>query len=200
MAERLDRERRGEYSDKRGREEDDDHTKEKMVEQTRSVKPKLLSVVGAVVSASRMDRSDSSRSPRVNTVIDVDRKSPRSSRTEDNIPIDYPVEKPLLQEIHQQTDVKNRNKRMFAGLMGHLGQARRALESDSAKIERQTTLKEVAKNKNLEESKKVAELRRLAAEEERKKDKISRDMKLLQSRIDGLKKKNRSLQVNCKIL
>jgi len=69
-----------------------------------------------------------------------------------------------------QEDVPHqRNKRLFGALMGHLDSAKRLLEKDSLKIEKQVQTKSVAAEKHQQHSLKVAELYAKIKETEQKK-------------------------------
>lgn len=63
----------------------------------------------------------------------------------------------------------SRNKRVFGALMGHLGKAKKMLEVDSTKIDRQSTVKNAATEKNKAESEKVLTIIRQKEQTEREK-------------------------------
>jgi hypothetical protein len=116
-------------------------------------KPKILSRIAVVVPSSAESRPQPE--------MDSDRWVPSSE--------DAQPSKPSTQEAYRKPDTIQRNKRMLGALMGHLNKAKQNLEKDATSIEVQETLKANATEKNLAESKRVAELQRITSREERNK-------------------------------
>jgi hypothetical protein len=70
------------------------------------------------------------------------------------------VEKPVVNDILKNDDVLQRNKRMFAGIMGHLGRAKDRIIMDSSTLEKQSTIKAAISHKQVEDARIAAEHRR----------------------------------------
>ena len=60
--------------------------------------------------------------------------------------------------IENPPEVAQRNKRLFGALMGHLGSAKKILERDSTKIDKQIQAKTLVTEKNQQESHRVRSL------------------------------------------
>lgn len=73
------------------------------------------------------------------------------------VEFDIPIEKPQIPEVEKQPDTMNRNRRLFAGLMGHLDLARKRLAADSTSIDKRNQALEAAKQRNEIKSKEIAE-------------------------------------------
>lgn len=69
----------------------------------------------------------------------------------------------------KKPDTMQRNKRLFGALMGHLDSAKRILERDATKIDKQVQTKTVAAEKHQQQSRVVAELFNKIKETEQKK-------------------------------
>lgn len=122
-------------------------------------RPKILSRIAVVVSSGAESQS--------HPEVESDRWIPNSD--------DLHPSKPSTQEAYKKPDTVQRNKRMLGALMGHLNKAKKNLERDATSIGTQETLKANATEKNLAESKRVAELQRITSREERNKELDLRD-------------------------
>lgn len=80
--------------------------------------------------------------------------------------------KPEIQQVYQQAEILNRNRRLFGSLMGHLGQARQKLEQDTEKIERQSQRVQEIKEKSERGAKLLEEEQRRKAHQEQVEVKI----------------------------
>jgi hypothetical protein len=67
------------------------------------------------------------------------------------------VSRPVVRDTGNP-ETAGRNRRLFGALMGHLGKARETLSRDSGKIELQSTQKNAAAEKNMQESMRVREI------------------------------------------
>jgi hypothetical protein len=128
---------RQDYSEKHGYNDDNARS---------HYQPKLMSKIAVVISSESGKASNGSgeHNEGVN-----DRWSPT------NVIV---IEKPTIQEAYTKPDTISRNKRMFGNLMGHLGKARKILDSDSNMIGKQDQQKIAATIKNQAESKRVFHL------------------------------------------
>lgn len=65
-------------------------------------------------------------------------------------------------DIIMKPEAKERNKRLFGALMGHLGTAKRKLEEDSSTIDKQSSRQSAVSQKNVLENKRLQQLERVA--------------------------------------
>lgn len=75
----------------------------------------------------------------------------------------------ILRAMEEITDLKKRNRRMFGALMGHLGVAKRHLESESTQtlLQKQQQISAIVKLRNEEESRRVKQIQLENARKER---------------------------------
>lgn len=59
--------------------------------------------------------------------------------------------RPSVRDVHAMPEVKNRNRRLFGSLMGHLGQAKQNLEKESDRMKRQKEAHQAAADRQLKE-------------------------------------------------
>jgi len=71
--------------------------------------------------------------------------------------------------LQERSDYVERNRRMFAGIMGHLGRAKERLALDSSSIEKQAHIKSEALLKRQEDARRNAELKKKLLESEKQK-------------------------------
>eukprot|EP00904_Undaria_pinnatifida_P002972 jgi/Undpi1/12676/HiC_scaffold_6.g02344.m1 len=83
--------------------------------------------------------------------------------------------KPELHAAYKDGDTKKRNRRMFGGLMAHLGRARQQLDHDKTLIERQNNVAEMAATRQVQEKFKQRQMAAAAALEERDDELHKRD-------------------------
>lgn len=125
------------------------------VSEDRRIRPKLSSVIGKVNHNSINDSNPPTMPQRRNSIKSV-------------IEIPFRTEKPQIQ-YPSTPDLVERNRRMFAGMMGHLVRAKDRLEQDSSSIEKQALIKSEAVQKREEDARKLAEQRRKVRLVEKKK-------------------------------
>ena len=65
-------------------------------------------------------------------------------------------------DIIMKPEAKERNKRLFGALMGHLGTAKRKLEEDSSTIDKQSSRQSAVSQKNVLENRRLQQLERVA--------------------------------------
>ncbi|CAM9223506.1 unnamed protein product [Scytosiphon promiscuus] len=83
--------------------------------------------------------------------------------------------KPELHVAYKDGDTKKRNRRMFGGLMAHLGRARKQLDHDQTLIERQKSVAEMAAIRQAQEKRQHRLAAATAAREERDEELHKRD-------------------------
>lgn len=173
-------------------------------ESDRSTRPKLLSVIGSIsqtpVDTGR-DRNDAryggqnsrgSNKTSSNNESRNQRNSQRDQMRPRTVTSDYPIhiqtEKPKVQEAHLRPEIMQRNKRLFAGLMGHLDFAKKKLEEDESRLEQRSLISTSAKQRHEVESQKIADIVRQKSEVEARKKLIVREMSTLKTRIADMKR------------
>ncbi|CAN0324721.1 unnamed protein product [Ectocarpus sp. 6 AP-2014] len=83
--------------------------------------------------------------------------------------------KPELHVAYKDGDTKKRNRRMFGGLMAHLGRARQQLDHDKSIIQRQKSVVEMAAIRQAQEKRQRRQTAETAAREERDEELHKRD-------------------------
>ena len=84
-------------------------------------------------------------------------------------PLNIAVEKPIVDEVHLKPDSIQRNKRMFAGLMGHLDLAKRRLANDPGSLDQRKQAIENASSKNDSTVRRISDFMRKKSELEKQK-------------------------------
>eukprot|EP00752_Nemacystus_decipiens_P003853 g3545.t1 len=96
-----------------------------------------------------------------------------------DIPLaERPMPEPSRPELHpayKDGDTKKRNRRMFGGLMAHLGRARKQLDHDKTLIEKQNTVAEMAAHRQQQEKRRQRQVAAAAARQERDDELHKRD-------------------------
>lgn len=121
---------------------------------TKRVKQKISSVIAKVSN----DTSITSADDAVSRVIPIGEPKLKSFVSK--------IEKPIVSEILKTDDILQRNKRMFAGIMGHLGRAKDRILMDTSTIEKQNTIKAAISQKQVDDARKAAERRRMIRDRE----------------------------------
>jgi chromosome segregation ATPase len=116
----------------------------------------MADAVGRKRSRGHADHSNSTRNDSTD-YENINESPPRNNRSVRSKDATIQTEKPLIPELQKQPDVLNRNKRMFAGLMGHLDSARKRLHADSSSIVQRNQALEAARQKNQDTIKAISE-------------------------------------------
>ena len=124
--------------------DDESHNRNQIRNSSSLIKrPRILSTIGSAISANNDQSSNIAERHEVH----------KEGESKSN--------------IHDKPEVKQRNKRLFGALMGHLGTAKRKLEEDSSTIDKQTSRQNAVAHKNGMENKRLQQLQREATDSEK---------------------------------
>ena len=96
--------------------------------------------------------------------------------------------RPIINEADTNPIQIERNKRVFAGLIGHLGLAKKKLEQDSSIIDKQQGIATIVSQKHQIEGKKIADMKKKILENERTKELIRKERLQIDKQLNEITK------------